>query len=89
MVIQLRHERVYRRNIIHTRNMKEDRLIKLFGLNIWVYPRRRMKISHMRPKTIIKGFVYYSTLPYCNSIYIDFCFFKISIAKRYKLKRDK
>lgn len=48
-----------------------------------------MKISHMRPKTIIKGFIYYSMLPYCNSIYIDFCFFKISIAKRYRMKRDK
>ena len=87
MAIQPRHERVYRRNIIHKRNMKEDKLIKLFGLNIWVYPMRRMKISHMRPKTIIKGFIYYSKLPYCNSIFIDFWLFKISIAKRYKMKR--
>ena len=69
--------------------MKKDKLINLFGLNIWIYPRRQMKISHMRPKTIIKGFIYYSTLTRCNSIYIDFWLFKISIAKRYKMKRYK
>ena len=44
---------------------------------VWFYPHRHMNISHMKPKTLIKGFLYKSEY-YETSYMMDFYFFKIS-----------
>ena len=44
---------------------------------VWFYPQRHMNISHMKPKTLIKGFLFKSEL-FGTSYMMDFYFFKIS-----------
>ena len=56
---------------------KGDFLIEFKKLRVWLYPHRHMNISHMKPKTLIKGFLYKSEY-YGTSYMMDFYFFKIS-----------
>lgn len=44
---------------------------------VWFYPARHMNTKHMKPKTLIKWFLYKSEC-YGTSYMIDFYFFKIS-----------
>ena len=37
-----------------------DFLIEFKKLKVWFYPHRHMNISHMKPKTLIKWFLYKS-----------------------------
>ena len=60
-----------------TNNKIGDILFDFNRLRIWLYPRRRMDISRMSPKTIIKGFLYKSE-SFGTSYMMDFYFFKIS-----------
>lgn len=54
---------------------------------IWFYPYLRMNVSHLKPKTIIKGFLYSRPMVGGKSYFIDFGLFKISIgAKQMKYK---
>lgn len=54
---------------------------------IWFYPYLRMNVSHLKPKTIIKGFLYCRNMVGGKSYFIDFGLFKISIgAKQMKYK---
>lgn len=46
---------------------------------IWFYPYLRMNVSHLKPKTIIKGFLYSRPMVGGKSYFIDFGLFKISI----------
>lgn len=62
---------------INKRNGKGDILIEFKNLRVWFYPIRHMNISHMKPKTLIKGFLYKSEY-YGTSYMMDFYFFKIS-----------
>ena len=62
---------------INKRNGTGDILIEFKKLRVWFYPHIHMNISHMKPKTIIKGFLYKSE--YYGTYYMmDFYFFKIS-----------
>ena len=56
---------------------KGDFLIEFKKLRVWFYPHRHMNISHMKPKTLIKEFLYKSEY-YGTSYMMDFYFFKIS-----------
>lgn len=56
---------------------KGDFLIEFKNLRVWFYPHRHMDISHMKPKTLVKGFLYKSEY-YETSYMMDFYFFKIS-----------
>ena len=56
---------------------KGDFLIEFKKFIVWFYPHRHMNISHMKPKTLIKGFLYKSEY-YGTSYMMDFYFFKIS-----------
>ena len=38
---------------------KGDFLIEFKKLRVWFYPHIHMNISHMNPKTLIKGFLVY------------------------------
>lgn len=54
---------------------------------IWFYPYLRTNVSHLKPKTIIKGFLYCRNMVGGKSYFIDFGLFKISIgAKQMKYK---
>lgn len=39
---------------------KGDILIEFKKLRVWFYPVRHMDTAHMKPKTLIKGFLYKS-----------------------------
>ena len=56
---------------------KGDTLIEFKKLRVLFYPHRHMNISHMKPKTLIKGFLFKSEL-FGTSYMMDFYFFKIS-----------
>lgn len=56
---------------------KGDILIEFKKLRVWFYPVRHMNTKHMKPKTLIKGFLYKSEC-YGTSYMMDFYFFKIS-----------
>lgn len=49
---------------------------------IWFYPYLRMNVSHLKPKTIIKGFLYSRPMVGGKSYFIDFGLFKISIGTK-------
>ena len=49
---------------------------------IWFYPYLRMNVSHLKPKTIIKGFLYSRNMVGGKSYFIDFGLFKISIGAK-------
>lgn len=49
---------------------------------IWFYPYLRMNVSHLKPKTIIKGFIYSRPMVGGKSYFIDFGLFKISIGAK-------
>ena len=51
---------------------------------VWLYPHRHMNISHMKPKTLIKGFLFKSD-SFGTSYMMDFYFFKISCSRVKKL----
>ena len=54
---------------------------------IWFYPYLQMDVPHLKPKTIIKGFLYSRLMVGGKSYFIDFGLFKISIgAKQMKYK---
>lgn len=59
-------------------------LIESKKLRVWFYPHRHMNISHMKPKTLIKWFLYKSEY-YGTSYMMDFYFFKISFSRVQKL----
>ena len=62
---------------INKRNGTGDILIEFKKFIVWFYPHIHMNISHMKPKTLIKGFLYKSE--YYGTYYMmDFYFFKIS-----------
>ena len=54
-----------------------DILIEFNKFRVWFYPVRHMNISRMKPKTLIKWFLYKSEY-YGTSYMMDFYFFKIS-----------
>ena len=62
---------------INKRNGTGDILIEFKKLRVLFYPHIHMNISHMKPKTLIKGFLYKSEY-YGTSYMMDFYFFKIS-----------
>ena len=64
-------------NMEITKIKSGDILFDFNRLRIWLYPHRRMDISRMMPKTIIKGVLYKSKL-FGTSYLIDLYFFKIS-----------
>ena len=55
----------------------EEILIEFNKFSVWFYPHRHMNISHMNPKTLIKGFLFKSEC-FGTSYMMDFYFFKIS-----------
>ena len=61
-----------------------DTLIELKNLRVLFYPHRHMNISHMNPKTLIKGFLFKSE-SFGTSYMMDFYFFKISCSRVKKL----
>ena len=61
-----------------------DTLIELKKLRVLFYPHRHMNISYMKPKTLIKGFLFKSEL-FGTSYMMDFYFFKISWSRVKKL----
>ena len=63
---------------------KGDILIEFKKFIVWFYPHRHMNISHMKPKTLIKGFLFKSEL-FGTSYMMDFYFFKISCSRVKKL----
>ena len=62
---------------INKRDITGDILIEFKKLRVWFYPCRHMDTAHMKPKTLIKGFLYKSEY-YGTSYMMDFYFFKIS-----------
>ena len=54
-----------------------DFLIEFKKLKVWFYPHIHMNISHMKPKTLINGFLFKSEL-FGTSYMMDLYFFKIS-----------
>ena len=69
---------------INKRNGTGDILIEFKKYRFWLYPHRHMNISHMKPKTLIKGFLFKSEL-FGTSYMMDFYFFKISWSRVQKL----
>ena len=63
---------------------KGDTLIELKNLRVLFYPHRHMNISRMKPKTLIKGFLFKSE-SFGTSYMMDFYFFKISCSRVKKL----
>ena len=61
-----------------------DIFIEFKKFIVWFYPHRYMNISHMKPKTLIKGFLFKSEY-YGTSFMMDFYFFKISFCRVQKL----
>lgn len=49
---------------------------------IWFYPYLRMDVAHLKPKTIIKGFLYSRPMVGGKSYFVDFGLFKISIGAK-------
>ena len=69
---------------INKRNGTGDILIEFKKLRVWLYPHIHMNISHMKPKTLIKGFLFKSE-SFGTSYMMDFYFFKISCSRVKKL----
>lgn len=63
---------------------KGDILIEFKKLRVWFYPHIHMNISHMKTKTLIKGFLFKSE-SFGTSYMMDFYFFKISFSRVQKL----
>lgn len=63
---------------------KGDILIEFKNFIVWFYPHRHMNISHMKPKTLIKGFLFKSE-SFGTSCMMDLYFFKISFCRVKKL----
>lgn len=61
-----------------------DILIEFKKFIVWFYPHIHMNISHMKPKTLIKGFLFKSEC-FGMSYMMDFYFFKISFSRVRKL----
>ena len=61
-----------------------DILIEFKKFRVWFYPVRNMNISRMKPKTLIKGFLFKSEC-FGTSYMMDFYFFKISFSRVQKL----
>ena len=59
-------------------------LIEFKKFIVWFYPHRHMNISPMKPKTLIRGFLFKSEL-FGTSYMMDFYFFKISFSRVQKL----
>ena len=59
-------------------------LIEFKKSRVWFYPVRNMNISRMKPKTLIKGFLFKSEC-FGTSYMMDFYFFKISFSRVQKL----
>lgn len=69
---------------IKTRKFENgDIFIEFKKFIVWFYPHRHMNISHMKPKTLIKGFLFKSEY-YGTSYMMDFYFFKISFSPAQK-----
>ena len=49
---------------------------------VWFYPYLRMDVLHLKPKAIIKGFLYSRPMVGGKSYFIDFGLFKISIGAK-------
>ena len=65
----------------------KERSFMIRRRRIWFYPYLRMNVSHLKPKAIIKGFLYCRNMVGGKSYFIDFGLFKISIgAKQMKYK---
>ena len=64
--------------------VKGDILIEFKKFIVWFYPHRHMNISHMKTKTLIKGFLFKSE-SFGTSYMMDFYFFKISWSRVQKL----
>ena len=62
--------------------MMKERSFMFRRRRIWFYPYLRMNVSHLKPKTIIKGFLYSRPMVEGNSYFIDFGLFKISIGAK-------
>ena len=69
---------------INKRDITGDILIEFKKLRVWFYPVRHMDISHMKPKTLIKGFLFKSE-SFGTSYMMNFYFFKISCSRVKKL----
>ena len=69
---------------INKRNGTGDISIEFKKLRVWFYPHIHMNISHMKPKTLIKGFLFKSD-SFGTSYMMDFYFFKISWSRVKKL----
>lgn len=66
------------------KNAQGDILIEFKKFIVWFYPHRRINFSHMKPKTLIKGFLFKSER-FGTSYMMDFYFFKISWSRVQKL----
>lgn len=62
--------------------MMKERSFMFRRRRIWFYPYLRMNVSHLKPKTIIKGFLYSRPMVEGKSYFIDFGLFKISIGAK-------
>ena len=62
--------------------MIKERSFMFRRRRIWFYPYLRMNVSHLKPKTIIKGFLYSRPMVEGNSYFIYFGLFKISIGSK-------
>lgn len=60
----------------------KERSFMFHRRRIWFYPYLRMNVSHLKPKTIIKGFLYSRPMVGGKSYFIDFGLFKISIGTK-------
>ena len=63
---------------------KGDILIEFKKFRVWLYPHIHMNTAHMKPKTLIKGFLFKSD-SFGTSYMMDFYFFKISWSRVQKL----
>ena len=66
------------------KNANGDILIEFKKFIVWLYPHRHINISHMKPKTLINGFLFKSEI-FGTSYMMDFYFFKISWSRVKKL----
>ena len=62
---------------INKRDITGDISIEFKKFIVWFYPHRHMNTAHMKPKTLIKGFLFKSEL-FGTYYMMDFYFFKIS-----------
>lgn len=60
----------------------KERSFMFHRRRIWFYPYLRMDVAHLKPKTIIKGFLYSRPMVGGKSYFVDFGLFKISIGAK-------